>query len=232
MTRRFTGRTHLWLAAFFLAAAVLCLSTSLYGSEITAAIQKQYQTIRSFRTEFTQTLYNAASKEKEVRQGWIAFQKPRNIHWETNTPEKELLIVNEACVWDYFPEEKVAYRYGLKEIFSSKTMLRFITGEVNIDEDFGVERMGTEENGLIELKLVPNNPEPSLVEARVWVEPKTHLLRKIELTDFFSNTNTIRFENIAIDPELDPSLFSFEPPEGVEIMDNQGVQSSYGCVSD
>ncbi len=231
MTCKLTTRSCIWLSTICLALAMLSTAPSVYGSEITAAIQEQYQTIQSFRTQFTQSLFNAASKEEEVRRGWIAFQKPRNIHWETTSPEKELLIINAKCVWDYFPEENVAHKYGLQEIFNSKTMLKFITGEVNIEADFKVHRLGAEDSGLIELKLIPKNPEPSLVEARVWVEPETHLLRKIELTDFFSNTNSISFEDIEIDPELDPSLFSFSPPEGVEVMDNPEVQSS-GCISD
>lgn len=192
--------------------------------ELTAAIQKQYQTIESFRTEFTQKLINASSNDSEVRKGWIAYKRPRRIHWETQSPEREVLILNRDYVWDYYPAEGVAYRYSLQQMFDSKTMLRFISGEVDLAEEFNVTRTNSEAEAseLIRLELDPKDPDPSLVEANLRVDPEDMLIRRIKLVDFFGNQNILRFENIERNCQPDPDLFVLEPPEETRVVDRTG----------
>jgi len=212
---------------------LLILFTPILGSaaeeeeELTAAIQKQYQTIESFRTEFTQKLINASSNDSEERKGWIAYKRPRRIHWETESPEKEVLILNRDFVWDYYPAENVAYRYSLQQMFDSKTMLRFISGQVNLAEEFNVTRIDseTEASELIRLKLEPKNPDPSLVEANLRVDPEDMLIRRIKLVDFFGNQNILRFENFQRNCQPDQNLFVLEPPEDTRVVDRAGDES-------
>ncbi len=73
-------------------------------------IQKIYKNIQSFQTDFVQKLTNPQTQDTEIRKGKIAYKEPRLIYWETNSPEKELFVVTKECVWDYFPEEKIAYK--------------------------------------------------------------------------------------------------------------------------
>jgi outer membrane lipoprotein carrier protein len=208
------------IVLFLCAAFLLALLPPAAAGTLTAELQKQYRTISGFRADFTQNLTNAASGETETRKGKIAFMKPRCIRWKTISPEPELLVVNREEVWEYFPAEDVAYRYSLRGVFESKTMLRFVTGEVDLREDFSVEVQGEDDNGWTKLKLTPKNPEPSLVQASVWVDPERTLLRRIVVEDFFGNRNRLTFENIELDPKLKTSLFEFDPPEDVEVVDN------------
>lgn len=41
---------------------------------------------------------------------------------ETQKPEKELLVVGQHAVWDYFEADKVAMKYRSSQVFNSKTM--------------------------------------------------------------------------------------------------------------
>jgi outer membrane lipoprotein carrier protein len=203
-------------AAFLLAAAVQPAA----GGGLTADIQRQYKTISGFRADFTQKLTNAASGQTETRKGEIAFKKPRCIRWKTSSPEQELLLVNMDEVWEFFPAEEVVYKYSLQGVFESKTMLRFVTGEVDLREDFQVEVLGQEENGWTKLELTPRNPEPTLVKAYLWVDTDRTLLRRIVIEDFFGNRNELTFKNIELNPDLRASVFEFTPPEDVEVVDN------------
>jgi outer membrane lipoprotein carrier protein len=209
-------RSEIFVAVLVLA---LCAPSLVFAQAITKRIQARYESIDAFTTEFTQELVNAASKEKELREGVISFKQPRLIRWETVSPEKELLVVGKEQVWNYFPEDAVAYLYPVDQIFDSKTMLRFISGEANLETDFTVEEQG-KEAGLVKLKLVPRKPEPNLVLAHVWVDPDSALLRRVQLVDFFGNTNQLSFKNTKVSVELPGTLFTFVPPKGVEILKN------------
>lgn len=201
---------------------VFAFSNQATSSKITAQLQKKYQEIETLKTKFTQKLINAASGESEKRTGMIAFKRPKYIYWETKTPEKKLLIVNKEFVWQYFPVEEVAYKYSIQDVFQSKTLLQFITGEVNLSKDFNItELKSTDKNDWIKLKLIPKDSDPSLVKAYIWIDKGNILLRKIWIKDFFGNENKIVFEDIKINQSLSSDLFSFEPPESVRVIDNR-----------
>ena len=190
-----------------------------FAEEISAHIQKQYQDLESFSSSFVQRLTNAATKEVEVRSGTIIFAKPRNIRWETTVPEKELLLVGKEVVWDYFPDEQVAYKYAVDQVLKSKTMLRFISGEANLEEDFVIENQG-DDAGMIKLKLIPREPETNLVLAYIWVQPTTNMLGKVLIVDFFGNGNELELSNMAMNKPLPPDIFTFTPPQGVDVEDS------------
>ncbi len=199
---------------------LLGIAPYAYGAmEIVGKIQKKYEQLQSFDSSFIQTLRNTASGEEQERRGMLFFKNPNLVRWETNEPEPELLIVGESVVWDYFDDEKVAYKYATDKILDSKTMIRFISGQARLDQDFWItEEKG--EGGLVKLNLVPKEAEPQLVQAYVWVDPESALVRRILLQDFYGNENELIFSDLRLNPEMTDDLFTFTPPPDVEIFDN------------
>lgn len=198
---------------------MLSFSSVAVADDLSAEIQKTYDSIKTFSADFTQILTNAASKEQDIRSGKIIFKQPSLLRWESVKPEPELLIVGESIVWDYFPEDELALKYRTKQLFNSKTMIKFISGQAKLEEDFVVENQG-EDNGLIKLKLLPLEPETGMVLAFVWIEPERKMMSKVLVVDFYGNGNEVSMINIKIDPDVDDSMFQFTPPEGVNVEDN------------
>lgn len=197
-------------------------------SALVQKIQQQYETLESFQAQFTQRLTNVSSGETQERGGTLYYMKPQLVRWETVTPENELLVVGRDAVWDYFADEEAAYKYDLAAVLESKTILRFISGQAKIEDEFFVEDAG-EEGGLAKLSLLPLEPEPQLVQAYLWVDPDTGIFERILLMDFYGNENDLSFQDLELDPDLDASLFEFEPPDGVDVFDNtepgdQGIE--------
>jgi len=188
---------------------------------LTTAMQKRYETLGSFTASFSQTLTNAASGESAMRTGKIWFKRPMLIRWETRTPEPELLVLGDQDVWNWFALEETAYRYTAAQVLDSRTMLRFISGQARLDEEFWVADQG-EEDGLRKLQLVPRIPEPSMVEAEVLVDPKQAVMTRITIIDFFGNANAVDLDNLVLDADCPDKLFLFTPPEGTDVFDNRG----------
>lgn len=188
------------------------------ASEIAQRLQDRYETIDSFQAGFVQILTNAATREQEERFGRISFQKPLNVRWESTSPEEELLIIDEESVWNYFPEENAAYQYETDEILTSRNMIRFISGQARLTEDFRVEDQGMVDE-LYKIKLVPKNPEPDLVLAYIWSDDDG-MMRRILLVDFFGNGNELRLQDMDLNPDFDKDFFTFEPPDGTDIIEN------------
>jgi len=206
---------------YFVMFAVLLttlLPAAAQANKLTDAIQKRYDSLSSFQTDFQQELTNAASGSVEKRSGKIWF-KQSLVRWETHQPEKELLVVGQNVVWNYFEADKVALKYRTSQVFNSKTMIRFLSGKANLKEDFKIEEQGTED-GMTKLRLVPKEPEPTMVLAYIWVDTKTNLLGRVLIVDFFGNGNQVTLKNLVMDRRAESRLFEFTPPSGVQVKDN------------
>ncbi|MEW5773931.1 MAG: outer membrane lipoprotein carrier protein LolA [Thermodesulfobacteriota bacterium] len=207
------------LRAVFLTLLILSLSAPALAGQTAGHMQSQYESLTSFTASFVQTLTNAQTGEKEVRKGTIAFRQPALVRWDTLSPEKQLLVVGDKAVWDYYADEKAAYKYPTTDVLSSKTMLRFISGKARLEQDFYVTEL-PEKDGLLEMELVPREAEPGLVQATVWVTPATYMLYRVLLVDFYGNKNDLALDNLLLNPDLPKSDFEFSPPAGTKVFDN------------
>lgn len=187
--------------------------------DVLVAVQKKYESVKGLSADITQVLTNASSGKVENRTGTLKFQQPALIRWKTLTPEPELLVVGKEKVWEYFPEEETAYVYERKQVIGSKTMLRFLSGQARLDEDFAVSLVD-EKGASVKLELVPNEPEPNLVQAFVWVDTQNWLLERVQLIDFFGNVNDVTMSKVQENPSFVQDDFRFTPPKGTELVTN------------
>lgn len=215
-------RTCLMILAL-LALPLLVMPVAAQANSLTDAIQKRYESVQQFQADFQQELTNAASGSVEKRSGRIWFRQPSLVRWETYKPEKETLVVGQSVVWNYFEVDRMAMKYRTTQVFNSKTMIRFLSGKANLKEDFKVQEQGNE-NGLIKVRLVPKEPEPTMVMAYIWVDPKTHMLGRVLIVDFFGNGNQVTLLGLTTDKRVEAKAFEFSPPSGVQIRDNTKQQ--------
>ena len=215
--REVTVPRHIMKTLFALAVVLGC-ALAAQADDLTDRIQHRYDTLQSFRGYFLQKLTNASSREVQERLGNIAFVRPRFIRWETTSPENELLIIGKDTVWEYFPDEETVYRYTVEQVLSSKTMIRFLSGEANLKDDFTVQDMGMD-GEFRHLKLIPKEPEPNLVEGEVWVRPGQDIMERIKLVDFFGNVNELELTGLEFDVPVDEKEFTLVPPKGTEIIE-------------
>ena len=212
-------RTIPMILALVVGLPLLAQPLKAQASGLTDAIQKRYETIQHFQADFQQELTNAASGSVEKRSGRIWFKQSSLVRWDTLKPEKELLVVGQNAVWNYIEADKIAMKYRANQVFNSKTMIRFLSGKANLKEDFKVTEQGTED-GLIKVRLLPKEPEPTMVMAYLWVDPKTHLMGRVLIVDFFGNGNQVTLLGLTTDKRPDAKLFEFTPPAGVQVRDN------------
>ena len=188
-------------------------------------IQAHYQKVSSLSGEFTQVLVHKESGSRTEQAGKLEFRKPLLVRWEVTTPKREeLIVVNAKEVWDYIPGEELVYKYPVDLVQDSRTMIKVITGQANLGEDFKVKAAG-KENGLNKLKLIPKEATQQITLAVIWVDD-SGVIRRAMIQDFFGNENDITFTSLNFDTPMKDSLFKFTPPAGVEFQDRSSQGAS------
>lgn len=207
-------------------------------NKILDAVEDNYASMNSFKAEFKQDLFHRESNTTQKRTGELLFEQENNIRWITHAPYAEEIIVNKKEIWNYLPDEEIAYRYGPEMLEQSHIALSVITGKTKIIDNFEVELLGEEvapqtsntddnktnqnntNNTYLKLVLFPFDPTTNLVEAELWIDTEKNLIKKIVVSDFYSNTNSIDFESIKPNAKVRKKDFTFNPPKGVTVEDH------------
>lgn len=198
----------------------LFVPEGLYAADtaIIDRIQNRYAQTDAFDANFEQTLTHKESGTSETRKGRLQFQKPLLIRWQTEKPHEETLVVTGKEIWDYLPDEELAYRYNPALVQDSRSIIQVLTGQSALNRDFEVKG-STREQNLVKLHLFPNEPTPQLVEAWIWVDPETGFIRRANIVDFYGNSNDVKFGRFEPKQSIAPGQFRFSPPKGVEVED-------------
>ncbi|MGB6121845.1 MAG: outer membrane lipoprotein-sorting protein, partial [Bacteroidota bacterium] len=69
------------------------------------------------------------------------------------------------------------------------------------------------------IKLVPRDEQAFLQSMKIWVDPDTWLMTKVELVDANGKETTYVVEEIRINSGLDDEQFRFRIPDGVDVVD-------------
>ena len=215
---------------FCIACTLLLVACACHGRAASAtpqlvkAMQEHYSYLQSFKADFTQKLIHQESGIEETRTGTIVFQRPLLLRWDIEKPEKELLLVTGKEVWNYRPADNTADRYALEVAEDSRSIIRVITGQSRLDEDFQVKENGRD-GGLVKLTLYPKEQTMQFTEAQLWVDSASNMIRRAVILDFWGNRNDITLEYAAENPRIEPGTFTFSPPQGVRVEDKTRVDA-------
>ena len=212
--------TRIFCILICILVSLTVLSAAKSQLNIVKEVQRVYGAIDAFQATFTQKLSHQESGSFEMRNGTLLFKKPLFVRWESAKPNAELLVINNREIWNYLPDENLAYRYSPELAKNSRTLIRVVTGQVRLDQDFFVEEYG-KEDGLLRLRLHPLEPTEQMVEASIWVDPASYFIKKAIMIDFFGNSNEVTFTSLNIKLKLAENSFDFVPPKNTTVEDRR-----------
>lgn len=195
----------------------LLFSGTALAASTTADLQRVYSGISAMRAEFRQTLLHKESGLREQRSGTLSFKKPLFLRWETKKPDPELLLVGKDAIWHAFPDEELVYKYSI-DLAGSVSLVRIISGQARIDQDFDLEEEGRE-GDMHTLRLYPKDATQSVVEVLLWVDAANFMIRKLRVYDFYGNENEISFSRYETNVDIKDTIFNYRPPKGFEVED-------------
>lgn len=208
----------LFLILLFLLLSAFPARAARVDSALVDKIQKAYDSVKAFEADFEQTLTHKESGAVEKRKGKLLFKKPLLIRWVTEKPNAESLIINESEIWDYIPDEEIAYRYSPNLVKDSKSIIQVITGQAKLTTDFDLKQLSPQ-NGMTRLQLLPDEPTTQMVDAIIWVDPQKGLIRRARINDFYGNSNDVNLLSVRELNDAPKGSFNFKPPKDVEVED-------------
>jgi outer membrane lipoprotein carrier protein len=172
---------------------------------------KKLSQLSGFRCDFRQVITYFDGGEQPYS-GNLAVRRPGHFRWQYKRPYEQLYIGDGRLVWHYEPDLMQAEQLDNLESVDPLVM-QLLDGRLTADDIRLLQHQDDRKGGVRRFQVrVGEAPE-------LWLDfRKDGTLVAIERTDALSNRNKVSLSACSyIAP--DENLFSFSPPEGVEVLD-------------
>ena len=171
-----------------------------------------------FSTRFFQTLTLKAMDIIDTASGKAFFKRPGMMRWEYEEPDRQIIITDSNTLWVYRPEDNQVMIGKSPSFFSGGKGASFLSDMKLIRQKFDITFQEKTEDGYYVLKLIPKEKTPDVSLIYLSISTETFEIVQITTHNSYGDETIIELSHNRFTPELDDSMFEFQIPEGVEIL--------------
>ena len=173
--------------------------------------------IHSMQADFAQTNKDARGHVLRHSSGVMMLQRPGRFRWDVKQPQPQQIITDGKQLWVYDPSlaQVTRHRMGKADVATSPAAL--LSDSVDqLARQYQISQLSVASQTGLWFKLVPKTHSSMLH----WVE--LHFtngqLTGMRIADNLDQVSEFSFRKIQINPAINPGLFQFLSPAGVEIV--------------
>ena len=201
-----------------IAGAQSFATESRSADQIVDSLQKNYDATVDFIADFRQETEVKTLNRKLKASGKLYFKRPGKMLWRYEEPKGQFVLADGKNLYFYQPEQNQVIKSPLKNAFRSDIPLYFLLGLGNLKKEFNATLKGTEENQYV-LRFEPKGELGGFSEVLVAVGRSTSDIDWVSVRDAAANVTTIRFSGMRKGVGVQESLFRFQVPDGVDIVE-------------
>jgi outer membrane lipoprotein carrier protein len=173
-----------------------------------------FNDLQALRADFSQTVYDERGEVLEQAAGRMYMQRPGRLRWDYRSPYRQQVVADGTRVWLYDEGLEQVTVQPLNEVLSA-TPLALLSGNDPLESVFDIESLSAR-GQLTWYRLQPLQPQAELNTLRLGFAQGN--LQVLEMEDGLRRRTRIALANVERNPDLDPMLFRFEPPPGVDVI--------------
>lgn len=198
-----------------LAASALLIAGDLIGAGSARQQLDAFSAdLETLRAGFSQRVISRDGVVEDASEGQVWLARPDRFRWAYGGDFPELVVADGARIWMYDEAlEQVTIRD--QQLATIDSPLAVLMRPALLDDRFEVREVGDNE-GLQLLELRARDSEAEF--ERLLLGMRNATLELLIVEDAFGLRTEFRFHDVERNVPLDPGLFRFEPPEGVDVV--------------
>jgi outer membrane lipoprotein carrier protein len=196
----------LWLTPGFAASADSELMQLLNG-------------INSMSANFIQTTaMSGKHPKKQQLSGTIALIRPGKLRWEVKQPNRQLIIVNQKIIWVYDMDLEQISKRKLDYLQPGNPTILLSGNTSTLQNLFNITKLQST-GSTVWFQLNPKTP----TNMYQWIKVcfADHNIIAMNIADNLGGQTAIHFSAIKINTAINPNLFQFKVPEGVDVIETE-----------
>jgi len=198
------------------------LAQSVASSSTLAQLDALLGNIETLSADVVQLIVESDGGVLEESEIQMLLKKPDGFYWETLTPFPELIVTDGSTLWNYQPDlEQVV----IEDWDSSRSELaaQLLSGNLeSLAGDYTIDSVTVSESEHQEFELTPRAADN--VYQLISINFMRDELESIYLNSKNGQQTVWRFENVIRNSAIADAQFQFDPPENIEIIENDYAQ--------
>ena len=221
------------------------------ANAIRRALETRYRHATTLQADFYER-YSDGKGGGQAESGTVYFSRPGRMRWDYESPQQKLFLVDGKNVWFYIPADHTASRAKTRESSDWRTPIALLAGKADLGKlcsnlelvatsngSAGPRGDASRDNGPAVNPLSPadsllrctpreasdhsgEESEDPIRDVLLETDSEAHLVRVVIRQPGNLETE-FRFGNWQENIPISESKFHFEPPPGVEIVDEKKV---------
>lgn len=179
-------------------------------------IEARYNHTQSLRLDFSES-YAGMKRPMQKESGTLWLRKPGRMRWDYTVPAGKVFISDGKDVVYYTPGDPTAQKSKLKESEDMRAPLAFLLGKLEFKKEF--RNFSTHAEGADTwIDAEPKSQNLAYTKVAFLAEPNGEI-RRVRVTGQDQSILDFTFTNEQPNAPVSPSLFQFQPPPGVQIVE-------------
>lgn len=199
--------------------ALLLFTTAAYAESSDEDILKRFLgKMQTLEANFKQTLVDDQGVELESTSGVVFLDRPDKFRWDYKIPYAQTIVTNGELLWFY---DEDLEQVTIKDVSTSieNTPAAIFGSYEDLDTQFIIIALGNiEEYDWVE--LTPRDIESQYNSIRLGFDKDK--LGMMVMFDNLGQVTRIDFTDEVLNKKMEDSMFNFELPQGVDIIDDRG----------
>lgn len=192
-------------------ALLIAASSGVFAADAREQLETFAAGLETLAGRFEQITIDGSGEVVEEAYGTLYFAAPRRFRWNYEAPFPQEIVADGEQLWHYDASlEQVTVR---AQPDASESPMLVITQPELLDRFYRIER-GNDPD-VLEFEPLDENGEFEYAR----LELRNGVPELIELSDRFGQVTRIILQNLQRNPRLEAGLFSFQPPEGVDVLE-------------
>lgn len=177
-------------------------------------LERFFERTQSLTAFFRQEVWSADGELLSSGHGDMSLLRPNFMRWNYREPEPLILVSDGVNFWSYDPILEQATVTRVENALDD-TPLSALLGSRVLEDLFTVERT-QHQDGVDWIVLQSRAGAARPVELLIGLRSGT--LERLHFIDQFGQEVQVRFEQVQVNPSLQPEFFSYQPPRGTDIL--------------
>lgn len=185
---------------------------------IISGIEQRYAG-RGFSAGFFQESMLKAMQISDTAEGRLIVKRPGKMRWEYHLPDEQIIITNGSTMWIYRPADRQVMVGRAPDYFGQGKGAGFLSDIRQIRDSFTITLEDAQSEGYYRLRLQPLKPNPELADVILSVSRTTYQVDQVITHNAYGDETRIVLQDYKFDIQPDDSLFNFNIPEGVDVIE-------------
>jgi outer membrane lipoprotein carrier protein len=210
-------------AFLFLFCASPCLADEAARFDAGRALVDAFiSDVHTLESRFEQSLMDANGDIVEVSSGTLEINRPNQFRWAYYEPFEQSLVADGLNIWSYDVDlAQVTVKPQAEALANTPALL--LGGSTAAMDEF-IYDGSYEEGGLTWVQMHPVDTDAGFSRLELAFSDRT--LARMMFFDNLEQTTLVSLNNVVVNEAIDPGIFNFKAPEGVDVVGTPATPDS------